>query len=243
MNRIVVTLAAALAVGAFAVPVALSDDGAPNGGDGTAKPALKCARTSFGGRITRVGTDAVAVRPGDSDAGRPLVVRLTDDTVVRQGDLAVGFSALAPGQRAKFLVRACRSGDRKVLTALVILLAKKVETGGDSKTVPPARTEPAPTTTPTPTPTPKPETCGQGEMNTVLVAVSPGSITVRTTSAEGTKEWSLAVTGDTVVRKSDQTVPVSTLKPGDLVHVVLVRCASGSVRALKIVVLQAAAPA
>jgi ribosomal protein L14 len=80
-------------------------------------------------------------------------------------------------------------------------------------------------------------------MNTVLVAVSSDSITVRTTSSEGTKEWSLAVTGDTVVRKNDQTVPVSALKVGDLVHVVLVRCPSGSVRALKIVVLQAAAQA
>jgi len=239
MNRIVVTLAAALAVGVVVVPVTLAEDGAPGAREGTTKPAVTCARTSFTGRITRVGTDAVAVRPGDSETGRPLLVRLTDDTVVKQGDAVVGVSTLAAGQRARFLVRACRGGDRKVLTALVILLAKKAQTGDGAETTPPTRTEPAPVQSPEP----KPETCGQGEMNTVLVAVSSDSITVRTTSSEGTKEWSLAVTGDTVVRKNDQTVPVSALKAGDLVHIVLVRCPSGSVRALKIVVLQAAASA
>jgi hypothetical protein len=40
----------------------------------------------------------------------------------------------------------------------------------------------------------------------VLVAVSAGSITVRTQSSEGVKEWSLTVNGDTLVRKGDQTV-------------------------------------
>jgi len=246
MNRIVVTLAAAFAVGAVALPVALAEDGAPKQ-DGTSKPSLTCVRTSFGGRITRVGTDAVAVRPGDSETGRPLVVRLTDQTVVKQGDVVVGLSALTSGQRARFLVRACRGGDRKVLTALVILLAKKVEsdTGAGTQTMPSEpRKEPEPTLTPAPQPEPKPqETCGQGEMNTTLVAVSSSSVTVRTTSDEGTKEWPIAITGDTVVRKNDQNVPVSTLEVGDLVHVVLVRCPSGSVRALRIVVLQAAAPA
>ena len=74
-------------------------------------------------------------------------------------------------------------------------------------------------------------------MDTVLVAVSTTSITVRTTSAEGTKEWPIAVNGDTLVRKSDQTVSISTLKAGDRVHVVLIRCPSGSVRALRIVFL------
>ena len=128
MNRIVVTLAAAVAVGVVAVPVALAEGGTPGQHEGTSKPAVTCARTSFAGRITRVGTDAVAVRPGFSETGRPLVVRLTDDTVVKQGDAVAGVSALAPGQRARFLVRACRSDDRKVLTALVILLAKKAET-------------------------------------------------------------------------------------------------------------------
>jgi hypothetical protein len=244
MHRIVVTLAAAFAVGAVAVPVALAEDGAPDKREGTSKPAVTCARTSFGGRITRVGTDALAVRPGDSETGRPLVVRLTDGTVVKQGDAVVGVSTLAPGQRARFLVRACRSGDRKVLTALAILLAKKVETGAGTETTPPEpRKEATPTPTPQPEPKPAQETCGQGELNTVLVAVSPNSVTVRTTSGEGTKEWPLAITGDTVVRKNDQNVPVSTLKIGDLVHVVLVRCPSGSVRALRIVVLQAPAQA
>lgn len=240
MRRIVVTLAAAIAVGAVVVPVALTEDGTPGQTEGTTKPVVTCARTSFGGRIARVGADAVAVRPGDSETGRPLVVRLTATTVVKQGDLVVGVSALAAGQRARFLVRACRSGDRKVLTALQILLAKKVETGAGTETTPSEpRKEPAPGQTTEP----KPETCGQGELNTVLVAVSADSVTVRTTSGEGTKEWSLAVTGDTVVRKNEQTVTVSVLKPGDLVHVVLVRCPSGSVRALRIVVLQAAAQA
>jgi hypothetical protein len=238
MNRIVVTVATALAAGAVLVPVALAEDGTPGAREGTSRPVVTCWRTSFGGRITRVGTDAVAVRPGDSETGRPLVVRLTDGTVVRQGDVVVGVSALTAGQRARFLVRGCRSGDRKVLTALVILLAKKAETGGDRETTPPTRTVPTPVQT-----EPKQDSCGQGEVNAVLVAASTSSITVRTTSGEGTKEWSLAVTGDTVVRKNDQTIPLSALHAGDLVHVLLVRCASGSMRALKILVVQAAAQA
>ena len=102
---------------------------------------------------------------------------------------------------------------------------------------PPPRTEPG--TEPTPA-TPKPEVCGQGEMNTVLVAVSSTSIMVRTTSSEGTKEWPIAITGDTVVRKNDVNVSISALKAGDLVHVVLVRCPSGSVRALRIVFMSPA---
>jgi hypothetical protein len=244
MNRMVVTLASALAVGVVAVPVALSEDGRTEKQDGTQKQAVTCARSSFAGRITRVGTDGVAVRPGDSELGRPLVVRLTNGTVVKQSDVVVGASALAAGQRARFLVRACRSGDRKALTALAVLILKNVETsqGTGAETREP-RKESQPTTTPQPVPRQAQDTCGQGEMNTVLVAVSPTSVTVRTTSAEGIKEWPLAITADTVVRMNDQNVPISTLRVGDLVHVVLVRCTSGSVRALRIVVLQVSAQA
>src|SRR6476659_1937499 len=139
MNRIVITLASALAVGAVAAPVALSDDGTPGKQEGNAKPAVTCARTSFGGRITRVGTDAVAVRPGDSETGRPLVVRLTDDTVVKQGAAVVGVPTLSAGQRPRLLGRACRGGQRKRPTALVILLAKTAQTGAGAETTPPRR--------------------------------------------------------------------------------------------------------
>jgi len=240
MNRIVVTCATALAVCVVVVPVALAEDGTPGAREATSKPSVTCARTAFGGRITRVGTDAVAVRPGDSETGRALLVRLTDGTVVKQGDTVVDVSALSAGQRARFLVRACRSGDRKVLTALVILLAKKTDAGADTEKAPTMRTEPTPVMT---TPEPKPDSCGQGETNALVVAVSADSITLRTTSSEGAKDWSIAITGDTVVRRNDQTVPVSTLHAGDQLHVVLVRCQSGSARALKILVVQAGAQA
>ena len=244
MNRIVVTLATAFAVGVVVVPATLAEDGSPAKREPRSKPAVTCARTSLGGRITRVGTDAVAVRPGESETGRPLVVGVTTETVVKQGDVVVDLSALAPGQRARFLVHACRSGDRKVMTALAILLAKRVDAGAGTGTTPAEpRKDPEPKPTPEPESKPTQETCGQGELNTTLLVVSPGSVTVRTTSAEGTKEWPVAITADTVIRKDDQSVPVSTLRIGDLVHVVLVRCSSGSVRALRIVVLQAAAPA
>ena len=43
------------------------------------------------------------------------------------------------------------------------------------------------------------------------------------------------INGDTIVRKNDQTVSLLGLSPGDVVHVVIVRCTSGSVRALRIV--------
>jgi len=184
-----------------------------------------------------VGADALAVRPLQSETGKPLVVRLTADTVVKQGDTVVDPSALAAGKQARFLVRVCRSADRRLVTARVITLA------ADTPSVDPgAPSSPAPSTEPrTEPPPPTTEVCGQGETDTVLVAVSDGSITVRTTSSEGTKEWSVTVDGDTVIRKSDQNVSLSALKPGDFVHVVLVRCPSaGTVRALRIVFLHAA---
>ena len=216
MNRIVVTLAAAAAVGVVAVPVALAEGGTPGqrrrhvetGGHLRADVVRGPDHARRHGRRRRA--------PGFSETGRPLVVRLTDDTVVKQGDAVAGVSALTPGQRARFLVRACRSDDRKVLTALVIFLAKKAETAPPGTETTPSEPKRDAARTPTPEP-PKPsqETCGQGELNTVLVAVSSSSITVRTTSSEGTKEWSVAITGDTVVRKNDQTVPASSLKAGD----------------------------
>ena len=46
--------------------------------------------------------------------------------------------------------------------------------------------------------------------------------------------------GDTVVRKNDQNVALTVLNTGDLVHVVVVRCTSGSVRAVRVVFLRAA---
>src|SRR5689334_5499546 len=183
MKRFAGVLAALVVTLGVAVPIGLSDDG----GGGPAKPpAVTCARTVFAATILRVGVDALAVRPGDSETARPLLVRLDGETVVKKGDVVVTRSALIVGKRARFLVRVCRSGDRRVITGRVITLA------GDppAATPPPQGTEPGPT----PTPEPKPEVCGQGEMNSVLVAVSSTSITVRTTSSEGTKEWPMAIT-------------------------------------------------
>src|SRR5262249_42967334 len=156
-------LVAAL-VAALAAPLALADDG---GGSGNrAKPVVVCASTSFVARITQVTSDSVTVRPGASETGRALVLRLTDGTVIRQGDAVADASALGAGVRAKFLVRACRSGDRKVLTARLILLpraTRDTSTGDDGK-----RTEPGTTTGQTTTESkpdkPAPQTtpvCGQ----------------------------------------------------------------------------------
>ena len=242
MNRIVVTLAAAVAVGVVAVPVALAEGGTPGQREGTSKPAVTCARTSFCGpdHARRDGRRRRA--PGLLGDRSPARRQAHGRHRCQAGRRPRRRLALAPGQRARFLVRACRSDDRKVLTALVILLAKKAETappGTETTPSEPKRDDPRRRRPPKPSQ----ETCGQGELNTVLVAVSSSSITVRTTSSEGTKDWSVAITGDTVVRKNDQTVPASSLKAGDLVHVVLVRCPSGSVRALKIAVLQASAQA
>jgi hypothetical protein len=242
MKKLTAALVAAL-VAAVAAPLALADDG--GGASGSRPKPFVCASTSFAGRITQVTTDAVTVRPGASETGRVLVVRLTDGTVIRKGDAVVDASALVAGSTARFLVRACRGGDRKVLTARLILLPRGTsDTSGDDG----KRTEPGTTTAPTttePTPdTPAPSTtpvCGQGETDALLVAVSAGSITVRTQSSEGVKEWSLTVNGDTLVRKGDQTVSVTVLKPGDRVHLVLLRCPStGVVKALKIGVLASA---
>jgi len=237
MKRFTGVLGAAVTALAIAVPVGLADGGSTTGDPPQAKPAVVCVGAAFAAKIVRVGADAVTAR---LESGRPLVVRLTDGTVVRQGDAIADRSGLAAGKRARFLVRSCRSDERRVITAKVIVLAREGGGGtGDGQSQPPV-TEPKPEPTPEPKPEPKPEVCGQGEMNTVLVSVSASSIMVRTTSAEGTKEWVVAVNGDTVVRKNDQNVSLSALKAGDLVRVVLIRCPSGSVRALRIVFLHAA---
>src|SRR6476619_3796288 len=106
---------AMIAVLAMAVPVGLADDG---GGPSTT-PVVTCGRTVFGGKILRVGVDGLGVRPGDSDTARAILVRLDGETVVKKGDAVVGRSALAVGKRARFLVRVCRSGDRRTFTARV----------------------------------------------------------------------------------------------------------------------------
>ena len=59
--------------------------------------------------------------PEDSDTARAILVRLDGETVVKKGDAVVGRSALAVGKRARFLVRVCRSGDRRTFTARVCI--------------------------------------------------------------------------------------------------------------------------
>ena len=242
MNRIVVTLAAAAAVGVVAVPVALAEGGTPGQREGTAKPAVTCAPD-----VVR-GPDH-ARRDGCRRRAPGL---LGNRSPARRQ--AHGRHRCQTGRRPRRRLGARAGPAREVPRPR---LSKRRPEGADSARDLPREeggnratghgddalgaeagrdSEPEP-------PKPSQETCGQGELNTVLVAVSSSSITVRTTSSEGTKEWSVAITGDTVVRKNDQTVPASTLKAGDLVHVVLVRCPSGSVRALKIAVLQASAQA
>ena len=190
--------AAVLAVGVVAVPVALAEGGTPGQHEGTSRPAVTCARTSFAGRITRVGTDAVAVRPGDSETGRPLVVQAHGRRPLSNRATPSSASRRStPGQRARFLVRACRSDDRKVLDSARDPPREEGRrpgaTGhGDDALGAEAGADSAPTPEP---PKPSQETCGQGELNTILVAVSSSSITVRTTSSEGTKEWSVGAHG------------------------------------------------
>jgi hypothetical protein len=237
MRRLSGVLGAGVAALAVAVPLGLADGGT-GPGDGKAKTVVTCARTTFAGKITRVGTDAIGVRPGDSETGRVLVVGLDPETVIKRADVTADPTVLAPGVLARFLVRACKSGERRTLRARLILVQADRPAGtGDTKPTP--STEPKLTPPPTePKPEePKPpvETCGQGETDAQLVSLSAGSITVRTKSGEGVKEWPLTVNGDTLVRMNDQAVSLSVLKPGDYVHLVVVRCpTAGTVRALRI---------
>jgi hypothetical protein len=242
MPRFAGVLGAAIVALVVAAPLGLADGGT-GAGDATAQPVVTCARTMFTGRLTRVGVDGVSVRADDSEAGRVLVVKLDPDTVIKKGDAVADPTVLVVGVRARFQVRACKSGDRRTLTARQITVPAD-KPAGTGNTTPPPSTEPAPPTTTTePKPEqPKPpvEVCGQGETDAQLVSLAPGSITVRTKSSEGVKEWTLTVTSDTIVRKNDQVVSLTVLKPGDYVHLVVVRCpTAGTVRALRIVFLAA----
>ncbi len=226
MKRFVVVLGALLATGAVAVPAGFAVEGVTTGEPTTPKPVVPCLRTAFAGTIARVGADALLVKPGQSETGRQLLVRLTDGTVVRQAEVTVDRSLLVSGAQARFLVRVCRDGERRGIWARVIVLV------ADSPTAPGAT---PPASEPNHEPAPTGDTCGQGETNAVLASLTSFSITLRTISSEGTKEWPVTVNGDTIVRKNDKTVSLGDLNLGDVVHVVLVRCKSGSARALRIV--------
>ena len=152
-------------------PLGLADGGT-GAGDGKAKTVVTCARTTFGGKITRVGMEAIGVRPDDSESGRILVVMLDPETVIKKGDAVANPTALAAGVHARFLVRACKSGDRRTLTARLILVPADPPAGtGDAKPTPPTEPKPTPPTTEPKPEQPKPpvEVCGQGETDAQLV--------------------------------------------------------------------------
>ncbi|MSO94851.1 MAG: hypothetical protein EXQ81_03535 [Thermoleophilia bacterium] len=223
---------------AVTVPVSLADD-SPMTGTGD-KPAVRCERTMLTGKIVRVETDALAVatiRPG---RGRSLVVRLTDETVVQQAGAVVDRSALVPGKRARFLVRVCRGEGKRRVTARMIVLARE-DTGPAGTGGPPEPKSPREPGDPTATPKPTEDVCGRTEGDARVVATSPSSITVLTKTAEGIRERTATVDGDTVVRKNDESVSVSALRAGDYVHLNVVICKSGSLRAMRILFLRSAA--
>ena len=139
------------------------------------------------------------------------------DTIVRKNDQVLQLSALHPGDVVYLVVVRCPSGSVRALRILF---------------VPPA--------TVTPPPPPPTDACTKSEGNVVLVALGTSAIKVSTSSTES-GATAVTVTGDTIVRKNDQNVALSALTPGDLVHVVIVRCTSGSVRALSITFLRSAA--
>ena len=218
-----------------AVPIGLADDG-PTTGDGPkTRPAVKCARGAFAGTILRVGVDGVLVKPARSETRKPLAVRLVDETVVKKGDAVVDRSALDAGKRARFYVRVCKREERRVITAKVIVLLPDAA-AGDS---PGDGTDP-PTTEPKPEPKPAEDACYTGEANLVVVAVTPSSITVLKPVDGGAREIKVDVTSDTVVRKSDVNVDVTAIQAGDLVHLVVVYCKSGSIRATRVIFLKSA---
>ena len=137
---------------------------------------------------------------------------------MRKNDQNVALSDLKAGDYVHVVLIRCPSGKA---TALKVVFIGQRD---------------APTTSTTP-PTTTTDTCGQGETNALVVSIGDGTITLRTTSSEGVKDWSIDVTGDTVVRKNDQNVALSDLAAGDSVHVVLIRCSSGKATALKLVYL------
>jgi hypothetical protein len=144
MKRLAGVLGATVVALAVAVPLGLADGGT-GAGDGKANIVVTCARTAFAGTITRVGVDAVGVRSDDSEVGRILAVRLDPETVIRKGDAVADPTVLAAGAHARLLVRACKRGDRRTLTARLILVPadRPAGTGG---------TKPSPSTEPKPTP-------------------------------------------------------------------------------------------
>jgi hypothetical protein len=238
MWRIVGVLGVAVAAVAVTVPVGLADDGGTKTEKSKDKSAVRCARAGFGGKIERVGDDALGVRAAISESGKVLVLRLTGDTVIKQGGGVVDRTALEVGKMGRFYVRACHRDERFLITAKLILLRD----GNDGPSGEPPAKEDPPVKVEKPGATePKPaeDVCYTGEANVKIVGISDSSITILKTSNEGTKELKVTVNGDTVVRKSDEAVSLGALNVGDYVNLNIVYCKSGSVRAVRIVFLRA----
>lgn len=180
-----------------------------------------CTRGKFVVVIDAVSETTITVHrlvTGDAKAAS-LVLRLNDQTVIRQKDQNVGRSSLTAPQYAIVDVRTCQGGGKPTETRLfsVTLLGQTLPPvtpggGGD-----PPKPEPQP-------PAPAPAGCARGDFTAPLGAVGATSISFSSNGVEGPKTFSVSVNGETVITKGDATVGLGDLKPGDQVHVYVVRC-------------------
>ncbi len=202
--------------------VAAASAGAVGRSDGRS-----CTTQRFGAVIQSLSAGGVVLKVAGQD--RPLTFRLLPRTQIRKQDRPVGVTALAVGQKVVAEVRTCQGGGGPTEVALVSLTLGGVDpAGGDT----------APVSPPTPSAA---ATCARGDFTAPVAVVGTGSISFTSKGAEGSRTFSVAVTGDTSIVKHGVAVPLSALASGDRLHVWVVRCQGTppTLRATKIVDLAA----
>jgi hypothetical protein len=186
-----------------------------------------CTTQQFGAVIQSLSAGGVTLKVAGQD--RPVTFRLLPRTQVRKQDRPVGVGALAVGQKVVAEVRTCQGGGGPTEVALVSLTL-----GG----VGPASGDTAPVSPPVP---PAAAGCARGDFTAPVAVVGTGSISFTSNGAEGSRTFSVAVTGDTSIVKQGVAAQLSALIPGDRLHVWVVRCQGTppTLRATKIVDLGA----
>ena len=172
-----------------------------------------CTTQRFAAVIQALGTDGVALKVQGRE--RAVTFRLLARTQIRRQDRPVPVTALAVGQKVLVEVRTCQGGGGPTEVALVSirLVGAAGAPTGDGTTTPPSPAPPAPAAV-----------CARGDFTAPVAVVGADSVSFTSNGVEGLRTFSVGVTAETAIVKNGSPVALSAVKPGDKLHVWVVRC-------------------